>query len=128
MSNTQIVRNEPHSMERAHVESRSFVRPPCDVYENVDEFLLVADLPGVSREDLSIHMDQDELVIQAHRQQPQVQGKWLSVEYVACDYQRRFMLPAGVEADKVRAELQDGVLHIHLPKSEAIKPRQIPIH
>lgn len=127
MSNTQIVQNEPQSMERTRVESRAFVKPPCDVYENVDEFLLVADLPGVSKEDLTIQMDQGEMVIEAHRQQPHVQGKWLSTEYVACDYQRRFALPAGVEVEHVRAELQDGLLRIHLPKSEAVKPRQIPI-
>jgi HSP20 family molecular chaperone IbpA len=115
-------------MERTHVEPRSFVKPPCDVYENVDEFMLVADLPGVSKEDLTIQMDNGEMVIEARRQQPHVQGKWLSTEYVACDYQRRFALPTGVEVEKVKAELQDGVLRIHLPKSEAVKPRQIPIH
>lgn len=128
MPNTQIVQNEQMNMERTQVEPRSFVKPPCDVYENVDEFLLVADLPGVSKEDLTIQMDNGEMVIQAPRQQAHVQGKWLSTEYVACDYQRRFALPTGVEVEKVKAELQDGVLRIHLPKSEAVKPRQIPIH
>jgi HSP20 family molecular chaperone IbpA len=128
MSNTQIVQNEPKNLERTRVEQRSFVKPPCDVYENVDEFLLVADVPGVSKGDVSIQMDNGEMIIEARRQQPQVQGKWLSTEYVACDYQRRFVLPDGVDVEKVSAELQDGVLRIHLPKSEAIKPRQIPIH
>lgn len=127
MSNSQsIVQIEPQTMAR--VESRQSVRPPCDVYENVDEYLVVADLPGVAKEDLTIQMEGEEMIIEAHRSGPALSGKVLSAEYVAADYRRRFALPVGVEGDKVQAELRDGVLRIHLPKSDAVKPRQIPIH
>jgi len=127
MSNNQsIVQNEPQSVAR--VEQRQFVRPPCDVYENVDEFLLVADLPGVSKEDVTIQMEQGEVLIEAHRSAPAVQGKVLSTEFTAADYRRRFALPVGVDESKVQAELRDGVLRLHLPKSESAKPRNIPIH
>jgi HSP20 family molecular chaperone IbpA len=126
MSNNQsLTQTQPQSMAR--VEQRSFMKPPCDVYENVDEFLLVADLPGVAKEDLRIQVERDEMFIEAHRQHPQVQGKQLSTEYTVRDYHRHFALPAGVETEKVKAELRDGLLWVHLPKSEAIKPRQIPI-
>lgn len=127
MSNNQsMTQTEPQSMAR--VEHRSFMKPPCDVYENIDEYLLVAELPGVDKQDLHIQVDQGEMLIEAHRQASKSQGKQLSTEYTPQDYQRRFALPTGVEQDKVQAELKDGLLWIHLPKSDAVKPRQIPIN
>ena len=133
-NNQSIVQSEPASLAstststNARVEQRSFVKPPCDVYENADEFLLVVDVPGVTKEGLSIQMEQGEVTIEARRQEPAVQGKLLSTEYVPSDYQRRFALPADVEQEQVQAELRDGVLRIRLPKSESAKPRLIPIH
>lgn len=125
-SGESIVKSEPRSVAR--VEQRSFVRPPCDVYESAEEFLLVTDLPGVSREDLVIQVEQSELIVEAHQSSPMLQGKVLSNELAPSEYRRRFALPAAVEAERVEAELRDGVLCVHLPKSEAAKPRQIPVH
>ena len=128
MSNTQsIVKSEQESVARVE-QQRPFVRPPCDVYESADGYLVVADLPGVCREDLTIQVQQSEMIIEAHRSIPAPAGKVLSSEFAPGDYRRRFALPAAVEADGVQAELRDGMLRIHSPKSESAKPRQIPIH
>jgi HSP20 family molecular chaperone IbpA len=49
------------------------------------------------------------------------------VEFRDCEYRRRFAVPGGIDAAKISAELKDGVLRLHLPKSDALKPRQIAV-
>jgi len=96
------------------------------VYENADELLVVADLPGITKEALNVNLDKNELRISARRAPP-TDGKYLGVEYGDDDFSRRFALPGGIDESKISAELKDGVLWLHLPKSEALKPRQIPV-
>jgi len=120
-----IASRQPEAVTRS--EQRAYQRPHCDVYENADEFLLLADLPGVSKDALSIHVDQGEVVVETQRTVPPFIGKVVYNEFVEHDYRRRFALPASVDASTVLAELRDGVLQIRLPKSEAATPRQIPV-
>jgi HSP20 family protein len=102
------------------------VAPPVDVYENRDEFLLIADMPGVVREDLRIHLDKGQLTIQAGR--PELaRGKLLAAEARATEYRRAFSVPQGIDVEKISADLKDGVLYVHLPKSADLKPRQIQV-
>jgi HSP20 family molecular chaperone IbpA len=102
------------------------VAPPVDVYENREEFLLIADLPGTSKDDLRIHLDKGQLTLEARRNDPVV-GRTLASEIRAVEYRRAFSIPQGIDADRVSADLQGGVLSIHLPKSAAVKPRQIQV-
>jgi len=92
--------------------------PPVDIYENKDEILIVADVPGVTRDDLAIHFDKDELTIEAHRPAGSEQ---------AFDYKRTFVVPRGIEPERIGANLVAGVLKLTLPKSAAMKPRQIAV-
>jgi HSP20 family protein len=100
--------------------------PPVDVYENADELLLLADMPGVTPDDVVIHLDQDELTIETRRK-PVPEDKMARLEFVLVDYRRSFTVPHGLDADKIKAEVSNGVLALHLPKSPAIKPRQIQV-
>jgi len=108
------------------VEDRAWVAPLVDVFENNDEVLLVADLPGVTQETLSINLDKDQLSI-IGRVHEEIVGNPVGREYQTVDYRRTFMLPGGIDPTKIAAELSQGVLHLHLPKSDAIKPRQIEV-
>lgn len=108
------------------VEDRAWVAPLVDVFENNDEVLLVADLPGVTQETLSINLDKDQLSI-VGRVHEETVGHPVGREYQTVDYRRTFMLPGGIDPAKIAAELTQGVLHLHLPKSDAIKPRQIEV-
>jgi HSP20 family molecular chaperone IbpA len=105
---------------------KSTQSPLVDVYENDDEFLLVADMPGVMPNELSIHLDKDELTIESHRAATS-KSKLLASEFVARDYRRSFTVPHGLDMDKVKAEFTNGILSLHLPKSPAVKPRQIQV-
>jgi len=120
---TGLVKPEAQSLVQS---DRRAVAPACDIYENKDEVLLVADLPGVVPEGLKINLDNDELTLEARRDLPS-EGTLLSAEYRACDYRRSFVVPSGIDAAKIAAELKNGILHLHLPKSEDVKPRQISV-
>jgi len=107
-------------------EAKPMLAPPVDVYENADELLLVADMPGVTPEEVGIHVDKDELTIETRRTAPSG-AKLLAAEFAPRDYRRSFAIPHGLDVDKVRAEFSNGVLSLHLPKSPAVKPRQIQV-
>jgi HSP20 family molecular chaperone IbpA len=99
---------------------RATLATPVDIYENPDEILILADVPGVAADGFSIKLDRDQLTIDARRtlvpsgEQP-------------FDYQRVFVVPNGIDADKIAATLQNGVLRLVLPKPAALKPRQIEV-
>lgn len=121
---TGIMKNEPQSL--VHSSERPTVIPACDVYENDSELLLIADLPGVEADTLKINADQNELTLSGHCDVPK-EGSYVASEYRECEYSRRFALPGGIDATRISAELKEGVLWLHLPKSEALKPRQIAV-
>ena len=120
-----LTKREPTTPAKAN-DPRQTQSPPIDVYENPDELLLVADMPGVTSDDVAIHIDHDELTIESHRK-PAQDGRVIGSEVVRLDYRRSFTVPHGLDADKIRAEFSNGVLSLHLPKSPAIKPRQIQV-
>jgi HSP20 family molecular chaperone IbpA len=103
------------------------VTPACDVYENDAEVLVLADLPGATPDALRINFERGELTLSARRSAADVQGELVRREYQDGTFERRFAIPNGIDASKISAELKDGVLKLHLPKSEAVKPRQIPV-
>jgi len=121
---TGLIKQEPQSLVQS--DQRPAFTPACDIYENKDEILLVADLPGVSPDALHINLDNRELLLEARRDVP-LTGSALGIEYRACDFRRRFVVPTGIDGGKINAELREGVLRLHLPKADGIKPRQISV-
>jgi len=124
MSYADIQKRESEGAEGLH--QRPAVAPAVDVFENKDELLILADVPGVGKEDFTIHLEKGKLTIEARRNEP-AQGNLLASEYRPFDYRRTFLVPQGIDADKIVAELNQGVLRLHLPKAAALKPRQIQI-
>lgn len=108
------------------MKARPAVAPPVDIYENESEYLVLADLPGVAQQDLTIKLESGELSVEGRWSGP-VDEDALSREFQAVDFRRAFSVPHVVNADAVVAELKDGVLSIHLPKSAAYKPREVPV-
>jgi HSP20 family protein len=103
------------------------VAPVVDIYENEDEILLHADMPGVLKEDVSVNVDNGKLAISGIRRLTAA-GAVNWAEFGDVEYQRTFSVPQTIDVAKVNAELKDGVLKLHLPKSESAKPRRIEIH
>src|SRR4051794_12913032 len=100
-TNTNIARASTKAPER--VQQRVAAAPLVDVYENQNELLVVADVPGVAKEDVTINLEKGLLSIDAKRP-----GHY--------DYFRAFLVPQGVDTSKIDAELKSGVLRVRLPK------------
>ena len=102
------------------------ITPEVDIFENEHEILLHADMPGVAREDITINIDNGKLRLSGIRRLP-TGGAATWREFDDVEFRRNFSVPQSIDSDLVRAELKDGLLCLHLPKSEAAKPRQIEI-
>jgi len=120
-----IVRSEPGTPER--LNKRPVVMPAVDIFENKDEVLVVADVPGADPAGLNVHFDKDQLFIEATVKPSGEAEKPLFREFGAVDYRRVFELSPGIDVTAIKADLKNGVLAVHLPKSAAIKPRKIQI-
>ena len=104
--------------------------PPTDIVEMKDGVRIYMDIPGVSRENLSIDVEGNELMIKgtsSYNPRPVPGGRILHAEFDGITFQRTFTLSDLVEGDKIAANLKDGVLELYLPKAEALKPRRIEI-
>jgi len=117
----------PESQSLVQSDQRPTYTPPCDVFENQDEILLVADLPGVTPDALTINLDQGELTVHARREAKQSPGNVSVMEYREGDFHRRFAVPRGIDGNKIQAQLKNGTLTLHLPKSDELKPREIKV-
>ena len=122
---TQVVKRGPQSIVPA--DEKPTAAPACDIYESENEILVVADMPGVSTEAVNVRLENGELLLEGRRESSVESGSYVSVEYRDHDYRRRFTMPFGIDSDRIGAELRNGVLQVHLPKSQAHKPRRISI-
>jgi HSP20 family protein len=103
--------------------------PPVDIYETDDALILKAELPGVSKDDVSIEINQNTLILRGQRRhEAEVKEEnYHRVERAYGTFQRSFVLPTLVDQEHVQATYKDGVLELRLPKSEAAKPKRIAI-
>ena len=103
--------------------------PAFDVYEEKDNFVVKAELPGMKKEDINVSLHDGDLIISGERKS-ETKGEGTEVyraERYFGKFQRSVSLPATVAANSVKAEYKDGVLTVTLPKSEEAKPRQIEV-
>jgi HSP20 family molecular chaperone IbpA len=117
--------NQLSKREESQETAIQQLTPPVDVLENTEEYLLMLDIPGASAEGMKIELHNGELTIRAP-----ISGRGVDLfsgNATGYEHARRFRAPAGIQGDKIRAELNSGVLKLHLPKEEAKKPRQIPV-
>jgi HSP20 family protein len=103
--------------------------PPVDISETDDALVFTADLPGVSKDDVSIEVHQNTLTLRGERTHAAEvkDDHYHRVERAYGPFQRSFVLPTMVDQEKVQATYHDGVLELRLPKSEAAKPKRIAI-
>jgi HSP20 family protein len=102
--------------------------PRTDITESADEFTILADMPGTTADGLRIDFENRTLTIRGTVQMRQpADVHYVTHEYGIGDFDREFVLPDVVNAEKISAEYENGVLIVHLPKSEEAKPRRIPV-
>jgi HSP20 family molecular chaperone IbpA len=104
------------------------ISPPVDIFEDANGITLLADLPGVSREQLDVRVESGHLLIEGHINNPVPDH--LSVVYAevrGAIYRRSFTLSNELDSAGVEANLKDGVLTVRVPRTEAAKPRRIEV-
>jgi HSP20 family protein len=123
-----------NTSERSPAASRqqgpqpSHVVPPVDVFENDSSITLLADLPGVARDQLQVRVDGETLLLEATaaihgpEQMELVYG-----EAQSPSYRRQFTLSRELDAGRIEAQLRDGVLRLTIPKAEEARPRRIQV-
>jgi HSP20 family protein len=103
--------------------------PPIDLAETEEELVLTADLPGLDEDDVAIEIKDRVLTISGERRdRREEQGKgWHRIERSAGRFARSLALPEGVDAERVGAHFDRGVLEVRIPKPEARKPHRVEI-
>lgn len=103
--------------------------PPVDLMENENEFRLVAELPGMGRDDVKISLTDSVLTLRGEKKTEKEETKhnWHHVERSYGAFERSFQLTSPVDSQKISAKFKDGVLTVVLPKSEESRPRDIQI-
>lgn len=110
-----------------HTRAGYYYRPNVDILEQADELTVLADVPGATAEGIDIHFEDGMLSIHAKTPPRNQDVDFLVREYGVGDYYREFRVNETIDAAKISAELADGVLTLHLPKVEAVKPRKIAV-
>lgn len=106
---------------------RVFV-PAVDIFETPEALVLVADMPGVTGDKVSLDLKENHLIISGEISPPLGEGETLlSREYLVGDYYREFHLGELIDKNRIEAAMNDGVLKLTLPKAEKAKPRKIEV-
>ncbi|MEZ4329032.1 MAG: Hsp20/alpha crystallin family protein [Polyangiales bacterium] len=109
-----------------------YLRPAVDIHERPEAYEILAELPGVSPDNVSVNVEKNVLTLQAERQDAQETTDestgFRHVERFRGTFRRSFTLPETVDADAIDAKLADGVLRVTLPKRDAPGARKIAVH
>jgi len=103
--------------------------PTVDISESDTEYLIKAELPEVKKEDVKVTVENGVLTLQGERRQEKEEKgkKYHRVERSYGNFARSFTLPESVDEGAVKAEYKDGMLNLHLPKTEKVKPKSIDV-
>ena len=103
--------------------------PLVDISEDDKEYIIKAEIPEIKKEDIKLHVNDDVLTITGERkyEKEEKNKKYHRVERSYGSFMRSFSLPEDADGTKVAAEYKDGLLKVHLPKSEKAKPKAIEV-
>jgi HSP20 family molecular chaperone IbpA len=114
------------SVDTEQTKEGAVFQPSVDIFESADGITLVADLPGVTSDQLTIDLRDDILTIRGDVASPEGQSEAAVMrEFEWGSYYRQFTLADTVDQSKIEGKLSDGVLRLELPKAEKAKPRKI---
>ncbi|HIE29827.1 TPA: Hsp20/alpha crystallin family protein [Candidatus Poribacteria bacterium] len=105
---------------------RQCLTPPVDIYETAQEVVVLADMPGVSKEHIYMNVINNQLTISGAFQ-TDWEGKKLVRELPNCSYYRTFRLSNIIDVENIQAKMTDGVLTVKLPKKQPEQPYKVPI-
>ncbi len=103
--------------------------PSVDVSEDKDNVVIKAEMPGMNKDDVKISIQDNVLTLKGEKRQEKEEKdkNYHRIERSYGSFCRSFQLPTSVKSDKIKANYKDGVLSVMLPKTEEVKPKEIPI-
>jgi len=104
-----------------------FVAPVSSVMEDKEGYILQVEMPGVNKEGLEISFENNELTIVGRRSLPAIDGNVIHRESRRENFRRAFEIDPSINADKITATIDQGIVTLTLPKAEAVKPRKITV-
>ena len=107
--------------------SKYTLLPPVDIYETGDEFIVKADMPGVKKEDIEITLNNNKLEIRGKVDASEAETDARYREYSLYDYFRSFNVGNDIDANRISAQTDSGVLTLTLKKREEVKPKKIEV-
>ena len=116
---------ETRESDRSQAEQ--FITPPASVREIADVYMLEIEMPGVEKDGLEISLENNELTIIGRRSRPAVEGTLIHRESRPENFRRVFELDPSIDANKISAKIDQGLVTLTLPKAEHVKPRKITV-
>src|SRR4029450_445289 len=116
---------EKHNGDRAQTEQ--FVVPSASVIEAADGYTLELEMPGVAKDGLDISVENNELTVIGRRSLPAVEGTLIHHESRPENFRRTFELDPSIDANKINAKIDQGLVRLTLPKADHVKPRKIAV-
>jgi HSP20 family protein len=120
-----IVSQENQKTAHQSTEQTTYVAPFVDIEATDTSYVLYAEMPGVNREGIEVTVDDGNLVIAGHRQALAVGGDPLHRETRRLNFRRAYELDPSIDANRISARIEQGILTVTLPKAENQKPRRI---
>ena len=122
------VAREQQQPDVAAERERIYTQPPVDIFEDSRGITLLADLPGVNRDGLVVHVEGDTLLIEGTSDLALPQGtRPVYAEQRSLNFRRRFSLSGDLDTEAIDAKLVNGVLTVRIPKTAAAQPRRIEV-
>ena len=119
--------NRPASAGSNGWRTTSYLTPLANIRETKDGYLLEVEMPGVSKDGLELTFENNELTILGKRKPNPVKGDMVYGESRWLDYRRVFELDPSIDAARINAKVEQGILTLTLPKTESVKPRKIEV-
>ena len=116
---------ETRDGDRAQTEQ--FIAPPASVTESAEGYILEIEMPGVKKDSLDISVDNNELTVIGRRSLPAVEGTLIHHESRPENFRRTFEIDPSIDAEKISAKIDQGLVTLTLPKAEHVKPRKITV-
>jgi len=125
--NTVANRDERKDRNVGRVEQQAWFSPEVNIFETPDGYVLEGEMPGVTREGLEITLEGNTLTIVGHRNEADFGANPVYRESRTGSFRRVFELDPAIDTSKINAKMEQGVLKLHLPKAEKVKPRKIQV-
>ena len=122
-----LVRENRSGASNGERAPEQFICPAATVLETADGYTLEVEMPGVSKESLEMWVENNELTILGRRSMPAVEGTRIHQESRPENFRRSFELDPSIDAAKISAKIEQGVVSLTLPKAEQVKPRKITV-